>query len=265
MAPLLCGASYLPFFHPIGIISVYKNNKNIMEKMNRWKIATLILAVVCVIMTVMLSQTTFAPSKKPVNQAIEYINKYLLQGTTAKLDKIESERTAPFQKISLDVNGQKFFSYVSVDGKYLYAEEPIDISKAPEGASAGPEMASKEAVEVEGSFKEIKDVEVCKENEKPIVYFFGSTGCPHCLWEEPILKSVIQEFGDAVAYHENIDSETDIDVFSKYSSGGVPTLVIGCKYYRNGSGEGIGEVAEEEALRKVICRATGNIPSSICQ
>ncbi|MDD4531707.1 MAG: thioredoxin family protein [Candidatus Pacebacteria bacterium] len=236
-----------------------------MEKMNRWKIATLILAVVCVIMTVMLSQTTFAPSKKPVNSAVEYINKYLLQsGMTAKLDKIETERTAPFQKVSLDINGQKFFSYVSVDGKYLYAQEPIDISKAPDGGT-GPEMSSKEAVEVEGSFKEIKEVEVCKENDKPIVYFFGSSTCPHCEWEEPILKSVIQEFGDAVAYHENIDTETDIDVFSKYSSGGVPTLVIGCKYYRNGSGEAIGEVAEEEALRKVICRATGNLPASICQ
>lgn len=235
--------------------------------MNRWKIATLILAVVCVIMTVMLSQTTFAPSKKPVDKAIEYINKYLLQsGTTAKLDKIESERTAPFQKITLDVNGQKFFSYVSVDGKYLYAQEPIDISKAPDGSSAnGPEMASKEATEVEGNYKEIKDVEVCKENDKPIVYFFGSTTCPHCKWEEPILQSVIQEFGDAVSYHENIDSETDSDVFLKYSSGGVPTIVIGCKYYRNGSGENIGEVAEEEALKKVICRATGNIPSSICE
>lgn len=237
-----------------------------MEKMNRWKIATLILAVVCVIMTVMLSQTTFASAKKPVDKAIEYINKYLLDsGMAAKLDKIESERTAPFQKITIDVNGQKFFSYVSVDGKYLYAEEPIDISKTPEGASAGPEMASKESVEVEGSFKEIKEVDVCKESDKPIIYFFGSTGCPHCIWEEPILKSVVQEFGDAVSYHENIDTETDSDVFAKYSSGGVPTIVIGCKYYRNGSGENIGEVAEEEALRKVICRATGNIPSSICQ
>jgi thiol-disulfide isomerase/thioredoxin len=235
-----------------------------METMNRWKIATLILAIVCVIMTVMLSQTTFAPADKAVQKAIEYINANLLQaGVTAKLDKIESERTAPFQKITLDVSGQKFASFVSVDGKYLFAQEPFDMTKAPE--SSEPEMTTKEATEVEGSFQEIKDVEVCKENDKPIVYFFGSTSCPHCLWEKPILQSVVQEFGDAISYHENIDSQTDSDVFSKYSSGSVPTLVIGCKYYRNGSGEGIGETAEEEALRKVICRATGNLPSSVCE
>lgn len=232
---------------------------------NRWKIATLVLAVISVVMAVMLSQSTFAPAKKPVNDAVDYINKYLLQsGITAKLDKIESERTAPFQKITLDVNGQKFASYVSVDGKYLFAQEPISIDKAPD-MSGEPEMTQKESTEVEGGFSDIAEVDVCKESDKPIVYFFGSTTCPHCQWEKPILQSVVGEFGDAVSYHENIDSETDIDVFNKYSSGSVPMLVIGCKYYRSGSGEGSGEEAEKEALTKVICRATGNVPASICQ
>jgi len=233
--------------------------------MNRWRIATLVLAVVSVVMAVMLSQSTFAPSGKAVNIAVDYINKYLLEpGMTAKLDKIESERTAPFQKITLDINGQKFASFVSVDGKYLYAYEPTNISIAPD-KSGEPEMLQKEATDVEGSFKEITGVDVCKENEKPIVYFFGSSGCPHCIWEKPILKSAIAEFGDAVSYHENIDTETDLDVFNKYSSGSVPMTVIGCKYYRSGSGEAIGEAADKEALIKVICRATGNLPASICQ
>lgn len=238
-----------------------------MEKqMNRWKIATLILAVISAALAVMVSQTTFAPANKAVNKAVDYINKYLLQsGTTAKLDKIETERTVPFQKITLDVNGQKFSSYVSIDGKYLYAQDPIDISKAPASASTtGPEMTQKASTDVEGSFKEITEVDVCKESDKPIVYFFGSSTCPHCKWEEPILKSVIKEFGDAVSYHENIDSQTDIDVFNKYSSGSVPLLVAGCKYYRNGSGEGIGEAAEKIALKQVICRATGNLPAEVC-
>ncbi|MFA5169612.1 MAG: hypothetical protein WC386_02240 [Candidatus Paceibacterota bacterium] len=233
--------------------------------MNRWRIATLVLAVLSVVMAVMLSQSTFAPSEKPVNAAVDYVNKYLLEpGFTAKLDKIESERTAPFQKITVDVNGQKFASFVSVDGKYLYAQEPFNISQIPD-TTGEPEMLQKEATDVEGSFKEITGVDVCKESDKPIVYFFGSSGCPHCTWEKPILQSVVEQFGDAVSYHENIDSQTDIDIFNKYSSGGVPMLVIGCKYYRSGSGEGIGEVAEKEALQKVICRATGNLPASLCQ
>lgn len=240
-----------------------------MEKqINRWKIATLVLAVISVVMAVMLSQSTFAPSSKPVNSAMDYINKNLLQaGLTATLDKIESERTAPFQKITIDVGGQKYASYVSVDGKYLYASEPIDITKDPSASSttsSSPEMLQKAATEVEGGFKEITEVDVCKESDKPIVYFFGSTGCPHCQWEKPIMQEVVAEFGDLISYHENIDSETDIDVFSKYSTGGVPMLVIGCKYYRSGSGEAIGEAAEKVALEKVICRATGNT-ASICQ
>lgn len=235
-----------------------------MEKMNRWKIATLILAVVCVVMTVMLSQTMFTPADQAVAKAIDYINKYLLQSGTATLDKIESERTSPFQKITIDVSGEKYASFVSVDGKYLFALEPFDLNEVPEGAE-DPEMIEKESTEVEGSFQEIAEEDVCKEDGKPVVYFFGSTGCPHCLWEEPILKSVVEQFGDAVSYHENIDSDTDSDVFYKYSSGSVPLLVVGCKYYRSGSGEGIGEEAEEEALKKVICRATENLPAGICE
>lgn len=236
-----------------------------MEKqMDRWKVATLILAVISVVFAVMLSQTMFASPEKVVSKAVDYINKYLVdQGVVAKLDKIENEKIN-LQKITLDVSGQKFASYVSLDGKYLFTQGPIDISTPP-ASSNNPEMTQKEATEVEGAFKEIKDVEVCKENDKPIIYFFGSSTCLHCDWEEPILKSVIEQFGSAISYHENIDSQTDQDVFFKYSSGSVPLLVVGCKYYRNGSGEGIGEVAEKDALKKVICRATGNLPADICK
>lgn len=234
------------------------------NQMNRWRIATLILAVVSVVLLIMLSQTVLASPTKAAASAIDYINKYLLTaGNTAKLDKIENEKIT-MQKITIDVSGQKFSSYVSVDGKYLFAQEPFNISVTP-SSSAQPEMVAKASTEVEGGFKDITELEVCKENDKPIVYFFGSESCPHCLWEKPVLQSVIAEFGDAVSYHENIDSTTDQDVFAKYSAGSVPQLVVGCKYYRGGSGEGIGEAAEKEALKKVICRATGNLPASICQ
>jgi len=238
--------------------------------MNRWKIATLILAVVAVVFAVMLSQTMFASPTKVVNDAITYINKNLLQaGTTAKLSSIDKERFT-VQKITLDVSGQKFASYVSLDGKYLFAQEPVDMkgaAAANANASSQPEMQQKASTDVEGGFKEITDpsVTVCQEKNVPIVYFFGSSTCPHCKWEEPILKSVIEQFGSAISYHENIDSQTDIDIFNKYSPGSVPTLVVGCKYYRNGSGEQQGEAAEKVALIKVICRATGNLPANLCQ
>lgn len=237
-----------------------------MEMMNRWKIATLILAIISIGLVAVFYQsiqTMFVSPEKVANKAIEYINKNLLQeGTTSKLEKVENERIT-MQKITIDVGGQKFASYISLDGKYLFPQEPIDMTKGQE--ATGPEMTLKAATDIEGSFKDITEVEVCKENDKPIVYFFGSASCPHCEWEKPILKSVVDQFGSAISYHENIDSQTDQDVFSKYSEGSVPTLVIGCKYYRNGSGEGIGEEAEKTALKQVICRATGNLPANICQ
>ncbi|MFA5714720.1 MAG: thioredoxin family protein [Candidatus Paceibacterota bacterium] len=235
---------------------------------NRWKIATLILAIVSIGLAAVSYQAVqafFISPKKVADKAVEYINKNLdLQGATAKLEKVENEKMT-LQKITLDVGGQKFPSYVSLDGKYLFTLDPIDMSKASD-TTGQPEMLQKPSTDVEGGFKEITDLEVCKENDKPIVYFFGSSGCPHCKWEEPILKSVVEQFGSTISYHENIDSETDQDVFSKYNAtGSVPMLVIGCKYYRMGSGEASGEEAEKTALKQVICRATGNLPENICK
>jgi thiol-disulfide isomerase/thioredoxin len=232
---------------------------------NKWKVATLILAVVSIVLAVLLSQTMFGLSKKVADKTINYINKYLLSsGTTATLSSIDNEKIGNFRKITLDVSGTKFASYVSVDGKYLFATEPFDLDKDPTATTSSTGAVTSTGTEVDGGFSEAANTNVCTENEKPIIYFFGSSTCPHCKWEEPILKSVVAEFGDAISYHENIDSETDQDIFSKYSTGSVPTLVIGCKYYRIGSGESSGEDVEKTALRKVICSVTGNQPASVC-
>ena len=61
-----------------------------------------------------------------------------------------------------------------------------------------------------------------------------------------------------------MDANADTDIFGKYSTGGIPTLVFGCKYYRVGSGEGEGEELESKNLTAIICKLTGNQPSSIC-
>lgn len=237
-------------------------------KLDRWKIATIILAIVSIVLAVLLSQGMIGSPDKAATKAIEYINKNLLSsGTTATLVSVDKEQIGNFRKITIEVAGNKFGSYVSFDGRYLFASEPFDMNKETESTDTTDTGSTVEntGTVLDGNFNEAKDTEVCTENEKPIVYFFGSESCPHCIWEKPILKSVIDQFGDTISYHENIDSETDSDVFSKYSTGGVPTLVIGCKYYRVGSGESIGEEPEKEALRKVICLATGNQPASICQ
>lgn len=232
-------------------------------KFDRWKIATIILAVVSISLAVVLfqNQSIFGSDQKIAQKAIDYINKNkdtLTGGIEAKLSSVDNEKIN-LRKITLEISGTKYASYVSTDGKYLFSQEPIDLNK-----DLLTETVENTGTATDGGFNEAKDTEVCTENEKPIIHFFGSTTCPHCQWEEPILKSVIAEFGDTISYHENIDSDKDQDVFSKYSTGSVPTLVIGCKYYRVGSGEASGEEAEKTALRNVICKVTGNLPASVC-
>lgn len=109
--------------------------------------------------------------------------------------------------------------------------------------------------------------EICQENGKPVVYFFGSTGCPHCVWEKPVIQKVMKNFEGLVSYHENIDNQNDSAVFQKYQDinpGYIPFLVFGCKYVRVGSGESIGEEKEIEALITILCKLTKGKPSAVC-
>ena len=125
----------------------------------------------------------------------------------------------------------------------------------------------------------VTDKEVCLETGKPLVYFFGSSTCPHCVWEKPVAKKVFDLFKNEIAYHENFDSENDTDVFSKYQNinqNSVPFLVLGCKYVRVGAGSSLSQATdsakreeeskklEEEALATILCKLTNGKPASVC-
>lgn len=119
----------------------------------------------------------------------------------------------------------------------------------------------------------VTDKEICKENDKPVIYFFGSSSCPHCVWEKPIAQKVFNQFKNEISYHENFDSQNDSEVFQKYSDinpGYVPFLVLGCKYARVGAGENLGKdeaeskKLEEEALTAILCKLTDGKPSTVC-
>ncbi len=119
----------------------------------------------------------------------------------------------------------------------------------------------------------VTDREVCKKNGKISVYFFGSSSCPHCVWEKPIIEKVAKKFGSTIDFHENIDNSTDSDIFNQYNDinpGYVPFIVLGCKYARVGAGENLGKddaeskVLEEQALTAIICKLTDSKPASVC-
>lgn len=119
-----------------------------------------------------------------------------------------------------------------------------------------------------GNFTITKD-EVITENGKPVIYYFGSSTCPHCQWEYPVIKRVMAKFGDVIVFHDDMDKiENDKEIWNKYSSynpsGAVPFLVFGGKYVRLGSGESQGEKEEEKNLTVIICKLTDGKPASVC-
>jgi len=203
-------------------------------------------------------QEKFLSPQETAQKALNYINENLLQkGVTASLVDVVEENG--LYKFRLKVGEQEFVSYVTKDGKILFPQEGIDLEKA---VTAQPETQGEKTPTI-GNFSVGED-EICKENEKPIIYFFGSTSCPHCTWEHPIIEKVVKDFEEYISFHNNMDSNADTDIFSKYSTGSIPTLVFGCKYYRVGSGEQSGEETESNILTALICKLTGNQPSETC-
>jgi len=191
-----------------------------------------------------------------VEEISEKLNNYFnenfgSQGITASL--IEVVDIGDVYRIQLELGGSQYTSYATKDGKLLFPEA----YELNEGSVSEP-------VSMLGSFVASGN-EMCEEDGKPIVYFFGSEGCPHCVWEKPVIDQVAGSFEGHVSYHRNIDSDTDSDVFYQYSDGGIPALVLGCKYYRVGSGEIDGEEKEAENLTALICDLTGNQPQDVCE
>lgn len=244
-------------------------NENTKER-NHWKPAAIILAALligsgffifqskCLITSTENKLTT----EKAGEKALDFINKYLTSGATASLVNVAEDEN--FYKLDLEINGQEFNSYLTLDGKLLFPQV-FNIEEVITAEENREEIAEKSENIVEGSFSEVKDQEVCKENEKPVIYFFGGPSCPHCAWEKPVIEKVASKFKDSISFHNNYGTDEDNDIFSMYSSGGVPALVLGCKYYRLGSGEAIGAEGEEEALTSLICKLTDNQPAEICQ
>ncbi len=185
---------------------------------------------------------------------IDFINRNILGGQAeASLTEVLEEKG--LYKMKLSIGGQEITSYATRDGK-LFFPDVIDLENTP--------LAAKASGATIGQFS-VSDEEICAENGAPLVYFFGSDGCSHCQWEHPIIKEVAEKFGEEISFRDNMnDQKADAEIFQKYSSGGVPTVVIGCKYYRVGSGENAGEEQEKNNLTALFCSLTDNNPTNVC-
>jgi thiol-disulfide isomerase/thioredoxin len=189
-------------------------------------------------------------------KVISFINDNVLQGqATASL--IETLEKDGLYEVKFEVEGEQVDWYITKNGNFIFPQaiDLKDFESAPEPAE--------EVEKTIGNFSVSND-EICLEDGKPIIYFFGSESCPHCVWEHPIVEEVASSFEDYISFHNNMDTDADMDVFSKYSTGAIPTIILGCKYYRTGSGENVGAEQEALDLTQLICDLTNNQPSEVC-
>lgn len=221
-------------------------------KLIHYKILTIILIILLVGSAVLLFRDTGFNSTKKISadeagkKAVNYINELQGQGVASLISASEDKEKGLY-KLELNVNKQAFESYITLDGNTLFPDA-IDL----EAAAAAKQEKITGGETIEGGFVKLADQEICKENDKPIVYYFGSPNCPHCVWEYPLIQEVTTKFGDKISFHDNMSEIKDKEIFSKYSDGGVPVIVLGCRYYRLGSGEQIGEQKEIELLTELI-------------
>jgi len=226
-----------------------------IPKINVWILISLVLTIALVLSLlrgwgVTGKATGTLSAEEAGKKAIDYINNNLVQpGTNASM--VSTKDLGSVYEVVTSYQGQQISIYITKDGGYLFLSA-YDTSENIE-----------QEQQTIGNFLVSKDG-VCKEDNKPIIYLFGTNTCPHCRWEHPIINNVTSKFESYISYHDNIDTEKDGEIFSKYSSGGIPTLVLGCKYYRVGSGESIGQEQETKVLTALICKLTENKPSSVC-
>ncbi|MFA5431314.1 MAG: hypothetical protein WC319_00305 [Candidatus Paceibacterota bacterium] len=231
-----------------------------------WKVSTFILLIACIslLFFVLWEKAEDARSKFYINQAVAYINNNLIKSSTkATLSsmKVDGISIGKLYQFAVKKDGEEIISYISSNGKYLISSDGIiDITKSIEKKKML--IVDENQTEIDGGFRKLNSVEVCNENGKPLVYFFGLNSSSDSNWEYPVFKDVVSQFKDSISFHDNFLLENglnkDQDVFSKYSEGNVPVLIIGCKYYRVGSGQGIGEEKEKQILKNLMCEITNN-------
>lgn len=188
-------------------------------------------------------------------KAVKFINESFFAGKETAILKEVTETNCVYQ-VKIEISNQPYDIYMTRDGGLLFPE-----GRKVETASVTPPVGQKKTTI--GQFQ-VNDEAVCKDGEKPLVYFFGSSTCPHCKWEQPVIKEAMAKFGNLVVYKELIDATTDQDVFARYSDGSVPAIVLGCKYSRVGSGENSGAETEAKNLTAITCKLTGGQPSAVC-
>jgi thiol-disulfide isomerase/thioredoxin len=205
--------------------------------------------------------------------AVAFISTYAVPpGVNVTLVNVTEVGNANLYKVAINLSmlgtSETRELYITKDGELLFPGA-INIEEFEEMAEVQKEQEERQVQKPKqettiGNFVLSGD-EICTENGKPIIYFFGNDRCGACKWEHPIVENVTSKFDGYISFHDNMNTAgADGEVFSKYSPGSIPTLVLGCNYYRVGAGVAIGEDQEAKVLTALICKLTDNKPAEVC-
>ena len=141
-------------------------------KLDYWKIATIVLAVLFIV-SIFSSGFRFDLSKNKIAQdTITFINENLLSGQTAKLVGVTKENG--LYKITLEIAGKEFPSYVTKDGQFLFPQA-IDM---------------KEVINTSAAQTQETPAQEIPKTEKPVADFFVFSYCPYGTQMEKVLVPV---------------------------------------------------------------------------
>ncbi|MDI6825621.1 MAG: thioredoxin domain-containing protein [Candidatus Aenigmarchaeota archaeon] len=148
-----------------------------IPRMNPWMISTIILAIILVVVLVRGQGITgrfvtpTLTAQDAANKAIDYINKYLLQGRgTATLISVKEENG--LYNAQLNIAGRIYNSYITMDGKLLFPSV-VNMTQTPETATTVPEKFEP------------------KKTDKPVAQLFVMSFCPYGIQAEKAMKPVV--------------------------------------------------------------------------
>ncbi len=207
-------------------------------------------------------------------RALEFLSTYAIpQGVEVSLASVTEDEQSGLYKVAIDVSMQEITEtrevYMSKDGELLFpgATNIDEYIEQVEAQKAHAEQRNREQQygTTIGNYIKSEDP-LCTEEGKPIIYFFGGSSCSACQWEYPVLLNATSKFDGYIVLHDSMKTGiVDSEVFASYSpSGSIPTIVLGCVYYRVGAGVNLGEAQEEQVLTALICELTDGQPEAVC-
>jgi len=169
---------------------VLNKPKKRKRKINHWKLASAVLAILLVLAVFTLNSGSSSPNGElsegeAAAKTVSFINTNLLQGqAVAKLTSVEED--AGLYNLKLNIDGQVVDGYITKDGKYFFPQM-ISLEENPAEEQAAPAPTPTPAPEITKS-------------DKPIIELFVMSHCPFGTQAEKGILPVIEGLGDKVDF-----------------------------------------------------------------